>query len=262
MAALAHRRPKRRPGLPGLPSVPRLDPSTAPPGAVGSRGVPLGVAPAWIVGAIVVRQGGPQDETQLAGIIGLAKCESRYNSKATSRNPSGGTNRGWWQIDDKSHPEFGEQCLHDPICSTDAMLKISDGGKDFSQWACKPTVTPETRAAAKEALEKWQTVEARATAGGGIPNPLSGLDAVATAVEAMAKFFVGLGELLLTPEGWIRLGKLLVGGILIVWGISKLAGRLGGGKVAKAGRSTASKVAGAAATVVPEARAAKIAGAV
>src|SRR4051812_31349277 len=140
MATKARKRPKRRRGLPGLPSVPRLDPAApAPAGApqVGSHSVPLGVAPAWIVGAIVVRQGGPQDETTLAGIIGLCKCESSYNSKATSWNPSGGTNRGWWQIDDKSHPEFGEQCLHDPICSTDAMLKISGGGKDFSAWACK-----------------------------------------------------------------------------------------------------------------------------
>lgn len=50
-----------------------------------------------------------------------------------------------------------------------------------------------------------------------------GFAAVASVMEGIAKFFVGLGELLLTPEGWTRLAKLIGGAILLLWGLNGLA---------------------------------------
>lgn len=49
------------------------------------------------------------------------------------------------------------------------------------------------------------------------------LGQVANVLDGIAKFFVGLGELLLTPDGWKRLGKLLGGVALLLWGLNGLA---------------------------------------
>lgn len=211
------------------------DPSVkAGAGASGQYGVPLNAKP-WEMGAVVIRQGGlkafpggvsdphPEDVRKLAGIIAVGWCESSGRALATSHNPDGGTNRGWWQIDDKAHPQYDAKCLHDPICSTDAMLEISHEGADFSAWACHPNPGGHL-ADAREAFAKWDQVGQKALAGGvNLSNPLSGLDAIAGVLEAIAKFFVGLGELLLTPEGWLRLGKLIGGGALVAIGTNRLA---------------------------------------
>lgn len=61
--------------------------------------------------------------------------------------------------------------------------------------------------------------------GGGIPSPgdiIGGVGDIAKVLERVAQFFVGLGELLLTPEGWVRIGKLLLGVIALTAGANKL----------------------------------------
>lgn len=57
-----------------------------------------------------------------------------------------------------------------------------------------------------------------------------GFAAIASVMEGIAKFFVGLGELLLTPEGWTRLAKLIGGAVLLLWGLNGLANVVTGSK--------------------------------
>jgi hypothetical protein len=62
---------------------------------------------------------------------------------------------------------------------------------------------------------------------GGV-NPLDSL-------KDIGAVFLGAGELLFTPEGWLRLGKLIGGAILFLWGLnvlvqgSKVAGKTSSG---------------------------------
>lgn len=49
----------------------------------------------------------------------------------------------------------------------------------------------------------------------GIP----GVSDIASGLSNVAAFFRGLGELILTPEGWARLGKIIGGAILLLWGL-------------------------------------------
>jgi hypothetical protein len=42
---------------------------------------------------------------------------------------------------------------------------------------------------------------------------------LANSLRNIAAFFRGIGELILTPEGWLRMGKLLGGILLLLWGL-------------------------------------------
>lgn len=60
--------------------------------------------------------------------------------------------------------------------------------------------------------------------GGGFsfPDALPELDlgALVAVLDGLGAFFQGLGELLLTPDGWVRLGKVIGGALLLAWGLS------------------------------------------
>lgn len=69
------------------------------------------------------------------------------------------------------------------------------------------------------------------------------LEGVVPGVGEISAFFTGAGELLLTPKGWLRIGKILGGAIFILWGINSLiketAGVNPGGTVKKAAETAA-----------------------
>lgn len=78
----------------------------------------------------------------------------------------------------------------------------------------------------------------------GIPNPIekgaealgevSGLGALAQPFITISETFKVVGELLFTPSGWLRIGKLIGGAIFLVWGIEQLI-QASGPDVAKKG---------------------------
>lgn len=270
------RKPKRRKKIPKLQPLPGNSPLIQDPtqgsGPESKPGAHLG--PAQIAQLLVARGFGwdadakkddqaEQAVRRMAQAIAIVMCESSGNWAATSANPSGGTNRGGWQIDDKSHPSYGVSCLHDPECSTDAAKDISHNGANFSPWACSSADPQPYLEIARHAYETG-------TRGGPLDGALNAiadidpLEKLTVVVEAIARFFVGLGELLLTPEGWVRLGKLVLGAAVVLWGLSKLAGQLGGGaRVAeRTARSGLKSAASAAASAVPAGRIGKAVGAV
>jgi hypothetical protein len=75
------------------------------------------------------------------------------------------------------------------------------------------------------------------------------VEALAHSVNNIAAFFVGFGELVLTPEGWVRSGKLVGGSILVFWGLRVVVRVSTGTDPVKAATSTVKKGVEAAAIV-------------
>lgn len=71
----------------------------------------------------------PDRETAVAVILG----ESGGDPSATNREP-GNVDRGLWQISSKWHPEVSDEAAYDVQRSTEAALRISSGGTDFTPW--------------------------------------------------------------------------------------------------------------------------------
>lgn len=63
----------------------------------------------------------------VAEAIAISYLESKWDAKATNQNWKNGvvvsTDRGYWQFNDKAHPEVSEACARDLVCSTDQAVK-------------------------------------------------------------------------------------------------------------------------------------------
>lgn len=180
------------------------------------------------VGVVMLATGWGEDLGRLVEGMAVVDCESGGQRHATSHNPgSGGTNRGIFQVDDGSHP-ITARCALDNFCSS-RVAHTAWSASGWSIWACD--TNPGDRAGAMvdaaDALKWWRegsrgntTVAGKVQDALGSFDPLEPLAAVAKVLGDIARFFVGLGELLLTPEGWLRLGKIVGGSILVLWGLS------------------------------------------
>lgn len=69
----------------------------------------------------------------------------------------------------------------------------------------------------------------------------SGLASIAQAIKGIAAFTLGLGKLLLSPEGWLRIGKLLGGAYLLFKGLNIIVQASTGVNVAKGAKSAVKK---------------------
>jgi len=69
-----------------------------------------------------------------SAIIGTAivLAESGGNRSASG---DGGSSLGWWQIHLPAHPDVTSACALDPVCSSRAALRISNGGRSFTPWS-------------------------------------------------------------------------------------------------------------------------------
>jgi hypothetical protein len=84
---------------------------------------------------------------------------------------------------------------------------------------------------------------------GGIADAgIPGVSQAAGALEVIATFFQSLSELLLTPGGWVRVGKLLLGLIALLWGFNILVRDTTGTDVGR-GAKKAAEAAAVVATV-------------
>lgn len=71
-----------------------------------------------------------------------------------------------------------------------------------------------------------------------LPDPLSG---IAEFLKNISAFFKGFAELVLTPEGWLRLAKLVGGSILVLWGLKIVIRESTGTDVVKKGSGVIKK---------------------
>jgi hypothetical protein len=57
----------------------------------------------------------------------------KHNPEALNDNP-GSVDRGYWQFNDKFHPEVTNECAKDVVCSTDRAYEMFVHDKGFKQW--------------------------------------------------------------------------------------------------------------------------------
>jgi Lysozyme like domain len=229
------------------------------------------------IATLWVEEGGKKEK--VAEAVATVLCESGGNTKAVS--PVGA--RGLWQF--MPGTLSSDKCAYDARCSTREAVKLSNGGEDFSPWDCHPDSIGRSGYGTGDAtyekyLGKYRKIDFHLGApfGPGLDVPFPGPDvnplfpseglfkggagdllkkgveggADLVGLKPIAAFFIGLGELILTPEGWLRLGKMIGGGIMFLWGLRIFIRMSTGNDVVKTGKSAVSKaveVAALAATV-------------
>jgi len=222
---------------------------------------------AWA--ALWIANGGNPRKADTYSAIVMAESGGDSNAQ-NSIKATGGP-----QILLSAHPDVSEACAKNPACSTKKSIEISNNGRDWSPWVTytsgayesfvggsgfgrgKPT--PNKRKA-KAMLVDFKIPfapdvplpgpdfgfggggdiigkGAGAVAEAGIP----GISEIAGAVQGVNAFFTGLGELILTPEGWLRVAKLGGGSILIFWGLRVIVRESTGTDPVKAASSTVKK---------------------
>ena len=186
--------------------------------------------------ALWVKNGGLPSKTRAA--VATVMCESNGDTSATS--PVGA--RGGWQF--MPGTLASDSCARDPDCSTREAVKLSNRGRDFSAWDCHPDSRARSGYDTGDATYERIFAELK-TPLGDIPlpgpdldftnplgplnpiNPLEGVPGIPGVggggslqdFLALPAFFKGLGELILTPEGWLRIAKLGGGALLLIWGL-------------------------------------------
>ena len=80
----------------------------------------------------------------------------------------------------------------------------------------------------------------------GVDQLVQVLNGILAPAQAIAQFFKGLGELFLTPEGWLRIGKILLGVVAVLWGFNILVRDTTGADIAGGAKKAAVATAGAA----------------
>lgn len=152
------------------------------------------------------------------------------------------------------------KCAINPDCATQAAIRISSNGKDWSKWETHENGAYEkylskhvgdqiTAAAIKLGISgpsgggPAEIAGAAKDAVTAIPN---GIDALAKAVAAIGNVLTEAAKLLLTPAGWLRLGKVFFGIIAVLWGMNLLLKNSTGTDVAGGARKVGEAAAAAA----------------
>jgi hypothetical protein len=158
--------------------------------------------------------------------ISLAENPARELKATNTNNDARHTvDRGPFQINNYWHHEVPDSCAFDLGCSAAAAYKISGGFRSFSQWSTNSKITQADIDAALKGAKGGDNADSGAFGSGigsptGIPNPLKGVDLLATAVE---RFVEGL----FNSSTWFRVGKVLVGLFLGAAGIIILIRKAG-----------------------------------
>lgn len=194
---------------------------------------------------------------------------------------------GGYQFNENTEPV---SCAVNPVCATRKAIKHSNNGRDWSIWEAYTDgsykaylggsgfgTRPPSKHKAKGMLADLELGPLHIGAPGPDVNPfaplnpnkiagdvtgealkgVAGLDIpvlsdLAASLRNIAAFFRGIGELILTPEGWLRMGKLLGGALLLFWGLRIVIRESTGTDPVKAATKTVAKgaeVAALAATV-------------
>lgn len=185
---------------------------------------------------------GPNWQTAAA----YALAESDGNPDAKSPNPSGGENRGLFQIDTKTAQGagFDPNRLFEPQYNAMVASKLSKRGTDWHIWA---TSNPRSPRYYKKFLNAVGAKLPDADDAGlfGIGRGKGADTRVSEAADSIPKFLGSLGEAIFSAEWWLRVGKIALGIIALVMAVSALAKELTG--ISPASAIPAAKVAKAAA---------------
>lgn len=225
------------------------------------------VAKLWIA-----EGGDPHKADEWSAIV---MGESGGDTKAHENNDPNSCCHGIAQL----NVEVGNatmRCALNPVCATRKSIKLSGNGRDFSPWGAytdgrytaylgKSGVGDGSKFVdLKTPLHKFglpgPDLDFTNPLGplnpinplDGIPsvqNPLGDYSGLAGELRKIAAFFVGIGELILTPEGWLRLAKILGGAYLLLKGLNLVISESTGVDAAKAAKKAAVNAAETAAVV-------------
>jgi hypothetical protein len=201
--------------------------------------------------------------------VEIVLAESGGDPTLVNANSDGTTDHGYWQWNSRWHPE-GVKVAGDPLAESALAFKVSNGGKDFSQWATytsgkyKDARYSGPAAAALKQLPGGGKTQLGGTVDGGLSSVWAGIKGEASAVAGVATSvpdallsvgqavasFVELaakgGAWLSNPHNWLRVFEVGLGGGLVIGGLVMLKGDLtdsgnplagGSNKRGSAGRS-------------------------
>lgn len=169
-----------------------------------------------------IQNGGNPASAQTAAAVALA--ESSGDPAATNHNSNGTIDRGLWQI----NSIHGAQSTNDVVANVRAAIAISNNGANWQPWttyvsgayqrflASVPKLNtiggPGSAGVNLSGVPGVSGVQAAAQAANNLnlPNPLSGIDAIAA--------------LLTSLDFWKRLGEVIAGLILVAMGLRSLTG--------------------------------------
>lgn len=88
-----------------------------------------------IVGAAAAARKAGLSGAPLVTATAIAGPESGYNPRARLNNPPIEDSRGLWQINTIAHPWSRSKNLYDPSVNAEAMMTVSNGGRNWGPWA-------------------------------------------------------------------------------------------------------------------------------
>lgn len=155
----------------------------------------------------------------------IAMAESRGNTDAEDHDSNGTTDLGPWQIN-TVHTQFNPQSLiNNPLYNAKAAVIISNNGTDFGPW-----VTFQTGAYKK--FLSGNVGSSRVTTAPGSLNASNAEQAAKLEAEgittqsggSLSSLFGSLGKTAEIVANPTRLGKILIGGVLLIIAIDRLSG--------------------------------------
>lgn len=196
--------------------------------------------------ALWVAEGGSPSKADMASAIVMAE------SGGDTAIYNGICCYGGYQIN-VSVGNTSKKCATDPACATRWAIRESKNGRDWSAWETYTNgaysnylggsgKAPRTKREAKNHLVDLNLsplpfklplpgpeidplgpglpyLQENLGSLGGLAGEIPLVGGPLKSLADISAFFVGLGELLLTPEGWLRLAKLVGGAILALWGL-------------------------------------------
>lgn len=187
---------------------------------VGNPQHVMGKLSATQVASYAKQAGFPQAEIPMA--VAVAFLESGFDPNAralTSREDS----RGLWQINVFAHPQYASQNLYDPATNARAAHEVWTSASGWRPWSTAD------RARLIQGQYGGAAASASNTSALSIPgaignatdalsnlNPLGPLERVAQALGRMVDAMARAGTFLVNPQNWLRIGYVILGGVLMV----------------------------------------------
>lgn len=165
------------------------------------------------------------DPAQAGTASAVAMAESSGSTSATNHNTDGSTDLGPWQINNKAHPQYNQQqLLSNPLYNAKAAVAIASNGKDWGPWVTFKT------GAYKKFLSGFRG-PSRASVKVGAINPADAAAAakmedegITTQAGGLLGGLSGLGQTLELLADPIRIGKIVLGGVLLIVALDRLTG--------------------------------------
>lgn len=198
-----------------------------------------------MVETYALRAGWGARDAIVAAAVAMAESGGNTDAHATKGEDS----RGLWQMNVQAHPELAGRNLYDPGVNAAAAYNLWKA-KGWGPWSAhnngtylaymlQATAASPSSQAAANALGSIQD------AGNVLGGAVDAAQSVAQGALGAAQSAVGFLQDLQNPELWQRIGKVIVGGVLIAGGlfilVKSAAANLAGGLVGDVAKSALKK---------------------